>query len=269
MAAVKTSKPKGLLNPKIGAQKFTLARYLPAPDLAFFVEHYWIVRWDLRGQDPYVSETLPKPSVQAVFEPDGAHLYGVIRGKFARRLSGLGRVLGIQFRPGAFYPFVKTPVSGFTDKVFELEAIFGAYDPALNDAILGLEDDQEQVELAETFLRARLPERDDNVEAVNRIIDHITADRTILKVDDVVGQLGIHKRALQRLFQQYVGISPKWVIQRCRLHEAAEQLAAGEADDGARMALELGYFDQAHFINDFKTFVGRSPVEYARGLEMG
>jgi AraC-like DNA-binding protein len=59
------------------------------------------------------------------------------------------------------------------------------------------------------------------------------------------------------------------VIKRYRLHEAAEQLAAGEVVDWPRLALDLGYFDQAHFIKDFKTIVGRTPAEYAKNLGSG
>ena len=69
---------------------------------------------------------------------------------------------------------------------------------------------------------------------------------------------------LQRLFGRYVGVSPKWVIQRYRLHEAAEQLATGESVSQTELALNLGYSDQAHFIRDFKAIVGVSPAAYAR-----
>ena len=57
-------------------------------------------------------------------------------------------------------------------------------------------------------------------------------------------------------------MTPKWVLQRIRLHEAAERMADGEGD-WASMALDLGYFDQAHFIKAFKAVVGRSPADYA------
>jgi AraC-like DNA-binding protein len=81
------------------------------------------------------------------------------------------------------------------------------------------------VKLAEKFLRERLPEQDANVRFINEIIDHIIAHREITKVDDVVSQLNLNKRTVQRLFRQYVGVSPKWVIKRYRLHEVAERLA--------------------------------------------
>ena len=75
---------------------------------------------------------------------------------------------------------------------------------------------------------------------------------------------GLHERTLQRLFTKYVGLSRKWVIQRFRLHEAAEQLAAGGAASQAALSLEPGYSDQAHFVRDFKAIVGVSPGAYAK-----
>ncbi len=83
-------------------------------------------------------------------------------------------------------------------------------------------------------------------------------------MDDVVSRLHLSKRTLQRLFNQYVGVSPKWVIKRYRLHEATELLDNGGVVDWPKLALELGYFDQAHFIKDFKSIVGKTPVEYTR-----
>nr|WP_242594970.1 helix-turn-helix domain-containing protein [Corallococcus exiguus] len=69
---------------------------------------------------------------------------------------------------------------------------------------------------------------------------------------------------MQRLFNRYVGVNPKWVIQRYRLHEAAERLRETPPPELARLALELGYFDQAHFIRDFRRIVGCTPAGYAR-----
>jgi AraC-like DNA-binding protein len=71
-------------------------------------------------------------------------------------------------------------------------------------------------------------------------------------------------RALQRLFSEYVGVGPKWVIQRLRLHEAIAQVQQGHAVSWAALAQSLGYFDQAHFIADFRRLVGRTPAQYAR-----
>ena len=77
-------------------------------------------------------------------------------------------------------------------------------------------------------------------------------------------EFGVGVRTLQRLFDETVGVSPKWVIQRYRLHEAAARMAAAAAIDWADIALELGYADQAHFIRDFRKLVGRSPADYVK-----
>lgn len=71
---------------------------------------------------------------------------------------------------------------------------------------------------------------------------------------------------LQRLFNEYVGVSPKWVINRYRLHEAVAILAQDQSIDWAQLAADLGYFDQAHFIRDFKSVTGRTPTEYVTGI---
>ena len=88
-------------------------------------------------------------------------------------------------------------------------------------------------------------------------------DPAVVRVDELAARHAMSPRTLQRLFRRYVGVSPKWVLQRYRLHEAAERIAEGRDGDWAATALELGYFDQAHFIRDFKALVGASPAQYA------
>ena len=260
----KSGKPRGILNPQAGAKKFELTRYLPAQDLSFFVERYWIVSWDLRGQEPYVQETLPYPCVNLVFEHGQTGVFGVQTGKFSRLLENAGRVFGIKFRPGAFYPFVKTSVTKFTNKSYSLQDTFGVADRTLEAAILSLEDPQKMQASVEDFLRARQPLQDKNILEINQIIDYIITHQEITRVDEVVSQLHLNKRSVQRLFNQYVGVNPKWVIKRYRLHEVAERVAEGKVIDWSELALDFGYFDQAHFIKDFKAIVGSTPAEYAK-----
>jgi AraC-like DNA-binding protein len=119
---------------------------------------------------------------------------------------------------------------------------------------------------AEEFLRTRLPATDDTVTLVNQIVDRIAAAPSMTRIDELAQQFHLSQRSLERLFQQYVGISPKWVIKQYRLHEAAEQVAEEQGQNWPQLAVELGYFDQSHFIKEFKTAVGRTPSEYARRL---
>ncbi|MEO7913583.1 MAG: helix-turn-helix domain-containing protein [Roseiflexaceae bacterium] len=256
----------GILNPSAIAAKFQLARHLPAQDLSYFVHHYWVVKWDLRGQAPYQQEVLPYPVVHLVIEHDKSGIVGVIKGKFSTLLHDQGWVFGVKFRAGAYYPFVTSPVSAITDRSIRIAHVFGDDGQALEAAIRACDDEAHWIECADLFLRSRLPERDQNVELINQIIDCVVADRTILKVDALVDRFNLGKRTLQRMFSQYVGVSPKWVIMRYRLQEAADQLAHNESVNWPKMALDLGYFDQAHFIKDFKMIVGRTPAEYARSI---
>jgi len=242
-------------------------RYLPSADLVPFVEHYWMVQWSVA--EPQLRETLPHPSVHIVLERGKAELAGVATGRFTRVLEGSGRVLGIKFRPGGFRPLVGQPVSTYTDRVQPLAAVFGAPAGCLALEALAQQDHGAAVAVVESFLRGLGPRPDPRTELAARIAAAIAADRSLLTVEQVGAAFGLRQRRLQRLFEEYVGVGPKWVIQRYRLHEAAQRLAGTPAADCAGLALELGYADQAHFIRDFKKVVGRSPGQYLcelRGL---
>jgi AraC-like DNA-binding protein len=274
-AVRRMDKPKGLL--KVGvppAGTFHHARLLPTtPEIAFFVEHYWIVAWDITGQEPRLQETLPFPSIHIAIEDGRSGIYGIVRGKFTRRIEGKGRVFGIKFKPGAFYPFLGSSVSALTGRILPVGEVFGADGDGLVREILALEDEDALIAVAERFLQARLPAEDDNIRIIGTIVARIIEDREITKVDQVVdalagGDLRVSKRQMQRLFSLYVGVSPKWVIMRYRLHEAVDRMTNGDPVDLPRLALDLGYFDQAHFIKDFKAMVGRAPGEYARRLTL-
>ena len=262
MVRVKHDKPRGILNVRAAEG---LSRYWPSDDLASFVEHYWIVRWKL--DEPQTAETLPHPSVHMVLEKARSEVVGVMRGRFTTRLEGTGRVIGTKFRPGAFRAFVDRPVASYSDRRWPLRTVFGADDFAA--VALSHDEDTEAIAVIEAFLRSLRPTFTTAMELAGRITARIAEDRRIVKVDQIVNELGMNVRQLQRLFREYIGVTPKWVIQRYRLIEAAERLAAGAAGDLADLALDLGYADQAHFIRDFKRLVGRPPAGYARSLHVG
>lgn len=259
----KNGDTRGILRPAGIDRKFTLSRHAPPEEHAYFMEHYWIVRWDLRGQAPYESATLPFPSVHAVIETDRADVWGVVTGRFTRKLEGEGRAFGMKFRPAAFRAFVDRPVSELTDRTFPLEELFGSAGTNLVGDLNSIDDDSQMVEMAGRFVDSLRPRRDDNIDIVNRVIGRIVSDRSLTGVDQIVDSEKIAKRSLQRLFREYVGVGPKWVIRRYRLQEAADMLAQNEKIDLPQLALELGYFDQAHFTKDFKSIIGISPGGYA------
>ena len=233
------------------------ARRRPAADLAGWIAHYWIIRWDLRGCPPYVAESLPHPNVHLIFENESTMIAGVHRHRFSRRIEGKGSVFGVKFRPGGFRPFYRSPISTLADRSVPASRVFGKDLKALERVALSTSrKDNEKVAAADTFFHARMPEPDPEVVLASDLVDLVLADPAVKSVADLARRAGMGQRSLQRLFSEYVGASPKWVIRRYRLHELIEKLDSGDKRDWAQLALDLGYFDQAHLINDFKSLGG-------------
>lgn len=255
---------RGMLRRPVKAGKFRHSRRSPAPDLEFWIAHYWMISWDLRGCEPQYGESLPHPNVHLVFGEGPATVHGVQTNKFERTLVGKSEVFGVKFRPGGFRPFVDTPISKLADRSIPATDIFGDGIEDLSSAVLSTADEEERIEIANSFFRNRLSKPDESIELADRLVTRILNEPEIGTVDDLVELTGIGKRSLQRTFNEYVGVSPKWVIRRYRLHELIEKLNSGDKLDWAQLALELGYFDQAHLINDFKLFIGHSPSRYQK-----
>jgi transcriptional regulator GlxA family with amidase domain len=105
---------------------------------------------------------------------------------------------------------------------------------------------------------------------VRDLVEFIEHDGSIVSVAHLTSVSGLPIRTLERAFHRYVGKSPKWVIRRYRLIEAAEQLLGGSPPDSlTKLALELGYYDHAHFTRDFHACIGRTPSELRRSVESG
>ncbi|HTV85224.1 MAG TPA: helix-turn-helix transcriptional regulator [Dyella sp.] len=257
-------KPRGVLRQQLAHGQYQHARRAPSPALAGLVEHYWQVSWDLRGLPAQLQETLPHPNVQFVVEAGATGIYGVHTGRFKRLLEGQGRAFGIKFKAGGFFPFYGAPVSQLMDRSLAAARVFGDTAAHLESEILAAPDMDAMALLAEQLLLAHRPADDANVARISALVATIAADRLLTSVEQVVELAGLSKRALQRLFHQYVGIGPKWVINRYRIHEAVAQLQAGMPVALTELALQLGYFDQAHFVRDFRKLVGCPPAEYAR-----
>lgn len=257
---------RGILRARAGLERFHVERSPISPDLAPYADHHWTLTWDLRGQEPHSQQVLTHPSVHMTFTTGGrARVVGVVRGVFTETIEGQGRVVGVRFLPAGFRPFLGAPLSTITDRFVPVEEIFGPGARQVADAIIATPDTGEATALMEDFLRARAPgEPDPAIAELNAIVDRIAADPKVIRVDELATFLGVTTRSLQRRFADFVGVGPKWVIRRYRMHEAAERAAGGAEIDWAMLAAELGYADQAHFIRDFTATIGTSPAQYAR-----
>ncbi|MFI0896562.1 DUF6597 domain-containing transcriptional factor [Streptomyces sp. NPDC020983] len=257
---------RGVLRPEAAADFLQVRTHPPAPELAALVDFYWNPRWDLRGREPYDQKVLAHPNVHLVFEPAGPLVYGVQREVYVRRLAGRGQVLGVKFRPGALRAFSAGPAAALADRAVPAASVFGAGAEATGRRILALDGLAEMAALADRFLLGRLPDGppDPRIAEVTALVERITASPQLFRVDALARELDVPVRRLQRLFADYVGASPKWVLRRARLHEAAARADAGTGLDWAALAADLGYADQAHLTRDFAAAVGTTPGRYAR-----
>ncbi|MEU9296947.1 helix-turn-helix domain-containing protein [Streptomyces sp. NPDC048266] len=271
---------RGIVDPAELLSRVRFRRHTPAPELRPYLEHYWLIDWEL--PEPYATHVVPHPSVNVVFQRYGAlgapakaadvtaEVSGIGLGLFTQKLAETGRVCGVQFRPGGFRPFAPAwPVSAWTGRRVPLTEVFPDTGPDLPSAVLSPDTDHARVAALDAFLLAHGPAADPAADQAMRLVDLVRTDRMIRKVSRLASAAGLSARSLQRLFATHVGVGPKWVILRYRLHEALERAeAAGEAGavDWAALAAELGYSDQAHLVRDFTATIGVPPTAYARGV---
>ncbi|WP_446217827.1 AraC family transcriptional regulator [Micromonospora sp. IBHARD004] len=254
---------RGILDPGRLLRQVRFRRRLPDPALHPYVEHYWLIDWELT--EPFEQRVVPHPAVNVVFHgqedgPETAEVAGPANELFAITLHGAGRASGVQFRPGGFRPFWRRPVAELTGERRPLAAV-GL--PTDGPVCPGTDDDR--CRRLDALLTGWAPGPDPLAAEATALVEEIRADRGILRVDDFARRHGVSTRRLQRLFLDHVGVGPKWVIRRYRLQEAIEQAAGGPLD-WAGLATDLGYADQAHLVREFTAVTGVSPAAYARSL---
>ena len=264
MARLKPDPPRGIVGRPGVEPRVRHRRYLVDPPLDAQLEHWWTVAWDLPPGERLDGSTLSHPCFHVVVEAGRARVAGVPRARFRRALEGTGRVFGAKFRPGAFRVLLDGPASAFTDRVVPFSEVVGkARARAYERAIEAAPDDDARVVVATRFFRALLPPPPPDARLLQELVEAAASDRHLTTVEALRARSGLHLRELQRWFKDAVGVGPKWVIQRYRLHEALAALEAGRGTV-ATLAADLGYADQAHFTRDFKRVVGMPPSHYAR-----
>lgn len=268
MKATEQTRSMGILQLSEGEKKFHLTRYAPSGPLQPFVKHYWIVSWDLEGQAPYLQDVVPNPCVNMVMEDHRSGIYGVASRMYTKKIEGKGQVFGVKFQPGGFYPFIKSPISMLTDQALSIESVFGTDAIGYEQQLKSETEPAGMIALTESLFLQQLPAQDEAITVINQMIASILEDRDLTRVEQLCGLFHINKRKLQRMFNQYVGISPKWVIKLYRLQNAAAAMDSGSHHDLLKLSADLGYYDQSHFIKDFKSIIGKTPEEYAKSISL-
>ncbi|GAB0102103.1 helix-turn-helix domain-containing protein [Nocardia sp. JMUB6875] len=228
-------------------------RIAPSPDLAAYVDHFWTVEWHY--ETPYRQLIVPLPNVHLTFGDGGAVVNGVRTRYQTRVLAGDGQVIGVAFRPACFRPFLDAPLTTITDRELAASQCLPAAPPEA-PTIAAIED------YLRACLAASARPQPDGAPIAEAALGAIIGDPGVTTVATLADRFGVNIRTLQRAFAEHVGVPPKWVIRRYRLHDLTERLARGEEPRWSALAAELGYADQAHLIRDFKSIFGESPEYY-------
>jgi AraC-like DNA-binding protein len=256
---------RGILAPAAGEARFTRALRDPHPSLAPWVDRHWTVRWHMAEGESFTQAILPSPCVNLSSEPGLVAIYGIPLERSLHTIEATGMVVGTKFLPGGFAPFCSIAASLLNGRIADPAEVLGPAGAGLRAELERVAGDVDaHIEAVEAFLLERRPEPDARYDLVRSAAELMLSMPPATAVAEIASRCGVAPRTLQRAFHDYVGVSPKWVLKRYRMLAAADRIAAGEGDDLARLAADLGYFDQAHFTGDFTTQIGRPPAEYAR-----
>jgi AraC-like DNA-binding protein len=270
---------RGILNPEAIPRAFDLRLFQPHAELRPWVEFYWAVRWDL-GTDTFAQTVVSNPTVDLSFEDDaetngpGLKLVatGVPPKSYVRVLRGRAEVFAVHFHAGMFRPWWGAGVAALSGRAehigprtatqaWQRDAL--ALLPRVIDAA-----NDERVRMLDALLLDHRPAQDAVAERVRDLVRAARHDRTFWDPKILAQRIHVSQRTSQRVFLDYVGQGPKWVARRYRIQAAVEALDAERIDptasrrDLTALALDLGYYDLAHFSRDFRDVTGYAPSDY-------
>lgn len=243
----------------------SLRAFLPAKDLRPFISHYWIVRWDIPSGIVYQpTEVLCEPAVNIFFLDDEAFLYGLTTQTFDYEAKGHGVMAGVTFKPGGFYPFWGKDMTLLPASKSPLGLIFPEATNEFSNQLCALDDAKAIATKIEDVIKQKQVYESPHLKTIGGILQAVNFDQRLRSVQEVSRYFRIPERTLQLLFQREVGISLMWVIMRARMLEAITEAYKQPKPDWVRIAVDLGYSSQGHFISDFKRASGQTPATFRK-----
>jgi AraC-like DNA-binding protein len=275
---------RGILHPAALQRLVRLTRFPAGPELAGLVDRFWAVEWDLPAGATHGQEVLTHPcSNLSVGHPDAragvggagqveARLNGVARSLTTRQLAGRGWAVAAMTTPGGLGAFIGRPASAFADGVVPLGPALGLDEAGLVAEVCAQPDAQARAGVLEHALGGVLaaadPQRVGRARQVAEVARIAETDRSVRQLGHLSDRTGLSARTLQRMFGEYAGVPPTWVLRRYRLLDAAEAVREGHPVEWAALAADLGYADQAHLIRDFRAAIGQTPAAYAQSQRL-
>jgi AraC-like DNA-binding protein len=246
-----------------------MSRYAPPAGFESLLQRFWIPVWSVPPGREAPQRVLQYPVSLIVVSADYARFYGVASGLSTTTLSGDGWAFGVMCEPAAGSLLTGTSMAAYTDRFVDLPEVLGPAGQHLVEQVrevmgagpTSAEAHRAAIDACCDTLRPFLPV-DPEGELVNRLVAFVESHSDVTRVAQVCAEFDLSERALQRLVQRRLGLTPKWLLQRRRLQEAAERLRTHSTTLG-EIAAALGYADQPHFSRDFARVTSMTPGEFA------
>jgi AraC-like DNA-binding protein len=254
------------------------AHYIPRAPLSDFVKVMWY--WDGYRQPHTQERLLPDGSMTIAFNfgqyhytpsapPDVANctvparqvICGARSTFMVADTANMVTTLGIQFKPGGAFPFLRMPASELDDQCLPLDAVFGPSAKGLHDRLLGCATPQEKFLAAEQWLLAQASRPLKKHPAVEYATEHFLLNSLAQPLSTVLDRIGYSQRHFNQLFGDEVGLTPKRFLRIRRFQSVIASVGAGPVN-WADLAIHCGYYDQSHFVHDFRSFSGLTPAAY-------
>lgn len=249
--------------------------YRPQPDLSALVKCHWTleVPAEMSGTRQRI---LPDGCIDMIFilgddirriTPDGgfvlqprAMVLGQITEAFDVEPQGYVNSFAVRFHPHGFSNFVTKPIRELTNKETPLGEVLGKdVADALEQRMIHAGGTEERIALAESFLLNKLNDRSMVDQLIDRTVDAILASKGSARIGSIVQDDPAERRKLERMFRDRVGVSPKQLSKVIRLQAALRLMLERQDEKLTHIAYDSAYYDQAHFIKDFREFTGMSP----------
>jgi AraC-like DNA-binding protein len=256
----------------------------PSAELQPFVKCFWTLEDDA-SENPVKQRVVPDGCMEMIFHygdlyrqyfEDGSSIIQprcFVFGQITRFLeiepTGVTGIVSARFHPDGLLPFINVPVKDLENKAVGLHELFSNNGKILEEEVIFKKTNADRIEIIEKFLLSflELPQTIDKI--TKSCVDVILHSSGQLNLDELAGKLKINRRSIERKMSSAVGISPKQLAKIIRLQASMKMLEKKQFTSLTSLAYENGYYDQAHFIKDFKEFTGLSPKSfYADSLKL-
>ena len=256
------------------------ARYSPDDRLVGIIHGYWFLR---TGTQSKKIELVPDGYPEVLFVRQGAIWYcvgsssewhcfnsagilGQLSGQFQLYIPPDSEILFVKFHPWALYSLLETPLYLLNDGITELAGLSPGQEwNTLAQSLSSADNRSLCCSLLNTFFLSCMNVTDPVPPLLHFSVQTIFRRRGVISLDQLNGHLKVSNRYLQRLFKQQLGLSPKHYARIIRVKKASIHMLNPQNDRPlVQIAAELDYFDQSHFLKDFKSIVGKSPSAFLR-----